>query len=179
VSSTPYLLILLIGVVIVVADGQLILRQSPAYLDEVYQDPAHSRQVAVLVAVLFHLVMLGTALLVASIDLGDDPGPRPIIARTGVLLLLTALGHGATMLLLARMRSQQLNTQVAEARITRERRRGRVGIPWARRPADADSITADGAADPSARNGGRPSRGSVPHTFGGRRLMPRIRGRVR
>jgi hypothetical protein len=188
VSSAPYLLILVIGVVIVVVDGQLILRQGPAYLDEVYQDPAHSRQVSALVAVLFHLVMLGITALVASIDLGDDPGPRPIIARAGVLLLLTALGHGATMLLLARMRTQQLNTQVAEAQISRERRRGRIsresrrgriGIPWAGRPADAAGITADGAADPSARHGGRPPRGRVPYTVGGRRLMNRIRGRVR
>jgi hypothetical protein len=179
VSSSPYLLILFIGVVIVVVDGQLIFRQSPAYLDEVYQDPAHSRRVSALVTVLFHLVMLGVVTLVASMDLSDAPGPRPVIARTGVLLLLTALGHGATMLLLARMRDQQLNTQVAEARISRERGRVRIGVPWARKPKDADGITADGAADPSAHNGGRPPRGNVPYTVPGRRLVRRIRGRVR
>jgi len=41
----PYLLVLFIGAVIVVADGQLIFRNSPAYLNEVYQNPTRARQV--------------------------------------------------------------------------------------------------------------------------------------
>jgi hypothetical protein len=116
-GSSPYLLVLFIGAVIVLVDGQLILRKSPAYLDEVYQNPARSRQMSAMVAFLFHLVMLGVVALVASVGLGADPGPRAIIARTGVLLLLTAVGHAATMAILARLRDQQLSTQVAETQL--------------------------------------------------------------
>ena len=116
-DSSPYLLVLLIGAVIVLLDGQLILRKSPAYLDEVYQNPARSRQLSALVTLLFHLVMLGFVALVASVGLGADPGPRAIIARTGVMLLLTAVGHAATMAILSRLRDQQLSTQIAETQL--------------------------------------------------------------
>ncbi|HEX4247788.1 MAG TPA: hypothetical protein VH008_07960 [Pseudonocardia sp.] len=143
-GSSPYLLVLFIGAVIVVVDGQLILRKSPAYLDEVYQNPARSRQVAMMVAFLFHLVMLGVVALVASIGLGTDPGVRSIIARTGVLLLLTAVGHAATMAVLSRMRDQELSTQMAETQLAesqaaqRERAEraasARAEMPHAERP---------------------------------------------
>ncbi|HEX4355903.1 MAG TPA: hypothetical protein VH141_00160 [Pseudonocardia sp.] len=116
-GSSPYLLVLFIGAVIVLVDGQLILRKSPGYLDEVFQNPARSRQMASMVAFLFHLVMLGIVALVASIGLGVDPGPRTVIARTGVMLLLTAIGHAATMAVLSRMRDQELSTQMAETQL--------------------------------------------------------------
>lgn len=116
-DSSPYLLVLFIGAVIVLLDGQLILRKSPAYLDEVYQNPARSRQLSALVTLLFHLVMLGLVALVASVGLGADPGLRTIIARTGVMLLLTAVGHAATMAILSRLRDQQLTTQIAETQL--------------------------------------------------------------
>jgi hypothetical protein len=116
-DSSPYLLVLFIGAVIVLLDGQLILRKSPAYLDEVYQNPARSRQLSALVTLLFHLVMLGFVALVASVGLGADPGPRAIIARTGVMLLLTAVGHAATIAILSRLRDQQLSTQIAETQL--------------------------------------------------------------
>jgi hypothetical protein len=116
-GSSPYLLVLFIGAVIVLVDGQLILRKSPGYLDEVFQNPARSRQMASMVAFLFHLVMLGIVALVASIGLGVDPGPRTVIARTGVMLLLTAIGHAATMAILSRMRDQELSTQMAETQL--------------------------------------------------------------
>lgn len=116
-GNSGYLLILLIGAVIVIVDGQLVFRKSPAYLDEVYQNPARSRQVSGLVAVLFHLVMLGLVALVASIGLSENPSPRSIIARVGVLLLLTAFGHAGTMSVLSRLRDQQESTRIAEATV--------------------------------------------------------------
>jgi protein-S-isoprenylcysteine O-methyltransferase Ste14 len=112
-----YLVILFIGAVIVLVDGQLILRKSPSYLNEVYRNSGRARQLSGLVAVLFHLVMLGVVALVASIGLDPDAGPRAIISRIGVLLLLTALGHAATIGVLSRLRDQQLSTQVAEAQV--------------------------------------------------------------
>ncbi|WP_051579700.1 hypothetical protein [Pseudonocardia acaciae] len=114
--SGGYLLIMLVGVVIVLIDGQLIVRKSPSYLDEVY-DPRRARQLAGLVAVLFHLVMLGVVALVASIGLGADVGAQTVTTRIGVLLLLTAIGHAATIGVLSKLRDQELSTQVAEAQV--------------------------------------------------------------
>ncbi|HEY4007115.1 MAG TPA: hypothetical protein VGM60_18280 [Pseudonocardia sp.] len=113
-SNGAYLLVLFIGAVTVAIDGQVILRKSPAYLDEVYQNLERSKQVAGMVAVLFHLVMLGMVALVGSVG-GVESGVRPIITRVGVMLLLVALGHAITMTVLSRLRDQELSTQVNEA----------------------------------------------------------------
>jgi len=133
-------LILLIGVIIVVVDGQLILRTSPGYLAEVYDSPRQARQVSALVAVLFHLVMLGLVALVASLGMSPDAGIQAVLARVGVLLILTAIGHGVTMSVLSRLRQQQLDTQIAETQVDRqlhpEHRSERGGEP----PADASAV---------------------------------------
>jgi hypothetical protein len=110
-----YLVVLLIGVAIVIADGQLIMRHSSSYLIEAYRDPRQTRQVARMVALFFHLVMLGVVLLVTS---GTDPNPTvpAVLRRLGTLLILTAIGHAATMLVLSRLREQQ--TATAPAAVT-------------------------------------------------------------
>ena len=117
-SNGAYLLVLLIGAVMVAIDGQVILRKSPAYLDEVYQNLDRSKQVAGMVAVLFHLVMLGMVALVGSVG-GVESGVRPVITRVGVMLLLVALGHAITMGVLSRLRDQELSTQITEAEVHR------------------------------------------------------------
>jgi hypothetical protein len=122
VGDGPFLLILFIGAVIVLVDGQLIFRNGPAYLARVYRSPEHARQVSSLVAVLFHLVMLGLVALVASVGWHGPPSPSALIARVGVLLLLTALGHAATIAVLSRLREQQMTTDIAESQVTAIRR---------------------------------------------------------
>jgi hypothetical protein len=119
-SSEP-LLILILGALIVAIDGQVLFRGSIGYLAEVYQ-PAHARQVAKLATVLFHLVMLGCVALVASINLEPGADVQPLLARVGILLLLTALGHGVTMAALSRLREQQLSTLLAETQIAVQHR---------------------------------------------------------
>jgi hypothetical protein len=132
-----YISILIIGVVIVLVDGQLILRTSPGYLGGVYDNPKRARQVAGLVTVLFHLVMLGVVALVASLALSPDAGIRSVLARVGVILILTAVGHGVTMAVLSRLRQQQLDTEFVETQIDHHRNPGQTpgGEPPADRPA--------------------------------------------
>ena len=113
-NNGPYIVILIIGVLIVLIDGQLILRSSPGYLAEVYENPKQARQVAGLVTVLFHLVMLGVVALVDAVALSEDAGIRSVLARVGAILILTAIGHGVTMQVLSRLRQQQLDTEIAE-----------------------------------------------------------------
>jgi hypothetical protein len=111
-----YLVVLLIGVAVVIADGQWIVRGSPSYLMEAYRDPRRARQVAGMVALFFHLVMVGVVLLVVS---GMEPNPTipAVLRRLGVLLILTAIGHAATMVGLSRLREQQTGTDLAQAQM--------------------------------------------------------------
>lgn len=115
-GNGAYLVVLFLGAIVVVVDGQLILRTGPAYLSEVYRvQPA--RKLSLLVTVFFHLVMLGVVALVASIDLGADPGAPVIVRRLGVILLLVAVGHVLAIAGLSRLRHEQQETELVEEQI--------------------------------------------------------------
>ncbi|MFJ1759930.1 hypothetical protein ACIOD2_06395 [Amycolatopsis sp. NPDC088138] len=104
-STNAYLAFLLIGALLVVADGQIIYRSGRRYLENSYGDPAAGASMARLVTVLFHLATLGVLALVSTIDIGGDL--PSIIARVGVLLLILALAHAITLGALARIRGEQ------------------------------------------------------------------------
>src|SRR5262249_51225140 len=78
------------------------------------------KRVAQLVAVFFHLVMFGVVALIASIGFSPDAGVPEMLSRIGIILLLTAVGHGITIIALARLRDQQTETGLAEAQIAAE-----------------------------------------------------------
>jgi len=145
-TSGPFLVLLLIGVLIVIVDGQFIMRNSPAYLAQVY-GARPARKLASLAAVFFHLVMLGLVALVAAFGLGPDPTVQALIARIGVILLLTALGHALTMSILSRLRTEQESIEIAEAQLARQQEL------MARRNASAPSARVRQASAPSARGG--------------------------
>jgi hypothetical protein len=121
-DNGSYLMILVIGALIVFAMGQLLMRKAPAYLDEAYEDLAQSRKVAGLVIGFFHLIMLGLVFLTSSLGLSPEAGTQSVLARIGVIFLLTAFGYGITLLVLSRMRDQEQATQV-ELHTTYERDR--------------------------------------------------------
>ncbi|MGQ0479919.1 MAG: hypothetical protein ACT4O0_02645 [Pseudonocardia sp.] len=121
-DNGSYLMILVIGALIVFAMGQLLMRKAPAYLDEAYEDLAQSRKVAGLVIGFFHLIMLGLVFLTSSLGLSPEAGTQSVLARIGVIFLLTAVGYGITLLVLSRMRDQEQATQV-ELHTTYERDR--------------------------------------------------------
>jgi hypothetical protein len=104
-STNAYLTFLLIGALLVVADGQIIYRSGRRYLENSYGDPAAGASMARLVTVLFHLATLGVLALVSTIDTGSDL--PSIIARFGILLLILALAHAITLGALARIRGEQ------------------------------------------------------------------------
>ncbi|MDT7586220.1 MAG: hypothetical protein QOE32_3770 [Pseudonocardiales bacterium] len=141
-GDSLYLVVLFLGAVLVLIDGQLIFRAGVGYLGEAYDNPKRARQVAGMVAVLFHMVMFGVVALVASVAFPPGAGVRSVLVRMGILLLLTALGHATTMTILSRMREQQLSTEVAEAQLDRHEH------------ASADHRTGRDADDDAARDGG-------------------------
>jgi hypothetical protein len=151
----PYLAVLLVGLIIVIVDGQLILRGSPSYLAEAYHDKRQAKRVATLVAVLFHLVMFGVVALVAAIAFSPDAGMSSVLSRIGVLLLLTALGHALTLVVLSRLRAQQTDAEMAEAQMEaveqyhRPQARTRRHAPPGAEPTEVDAPVPD-AATPDA-----------------------------
>lgn len=104
-STNAYLSFLVIGVVLVLIDGQIIYRSGRRYLENSYGDPAAGASMTRLVTVLFHLATLGVLALVSTIDIGV--GITGVVARVGVLLLILALAHGITLAVLARIRGEQ------------------------------------------------------------------------
>lgn len=89
------MLFLVIGVLIVIAAGQLLVMSGRRYLA-----PA-SGSAATLVVVLFHVVTLGIVALLTVISFGGSADVG-LLVRLGILLVALALVYGATMTLLSR-----------------------------------------------------------------------------
>ncbi|MEV7044975.1 hypothetical protein [Amycolatopsis sp. NPDC051061] len=104
-STNAYLSFLVIGVVLVLIDGQIIYRSGRRYLENSYGDPAAGASMTRLVTVLFHLATLGVLALVSTINFGGEI--TGIVARVGILLLILALAHAITLGVLARIRGEQ------------------------------------------------------------------------
>lgn len=115
-----YVAFLLAGVVLVFLDGMVIYRNGRGYLENSYGDPAAGVAMARLVAVLFHLVVLGVLALISTVPVFDGSGLPSIVGRLGILLLVLALAHGVTMAILGRVHDAQVDetmvTRRAEAR---------------------------------------------------------------
>ncbi len=138
-----YAVFLLLGVVLVVIDGQLIYRSGRSYLTKAYGNEESARSMNRLVAVLFHLVVLGLLALISTIEVDTGDPVQDVVFRLGIVLLLLALAHGATMAVLGRIRDKQLQQALVdemaeEHRQFDERHRGipksRVETPPAAEP---------------------------------------------
>lgn len=119
-STNAYLSFLVIGVVLVLIDGQLIYRSGRRYLENSYGDPAAGASMTRLVTVLFHLATLGVLALVSTIDMGGSDLPG-VVARVGVLLLILAVAHAITLGALARIRGEQEVEAVVQRGAGRQR----------------------------------------------------------
>ncbi|HKS46950.1 MAG TPA: hypothetical protein VJT49_17940 [Amycolatopsis sp.] len=105
-DTNAYLVFLVVGVILVLIDGQIIYHSGKRYLNR--GDTEAGGSMINLVTMLFHLVVLGLVALISTIDFPNDNSPTSIIARIGVLLLVLALAHGVTIGVLARMREEQV-----------------------------------------------------------------------
>jgi hypothetical protein len=129
-----YVTFLVLGIVLVVVDGQLIYHSGKGYLRRAaaYDDEQVGGMMK-LTAVLFHLVVLGLLALVSIINVETGDPVKNVVVKLGVVLLLLALAHGVTMAILARIRDrqlqQQLADQMAEEHRIYEERHAHVGEP--------------------------------------------------
>lgn len=108
-NTNAYITFLLIGIVLVAVDGQLIYHSGRRYLENSYGAPEAGASMARLVAVMFHLAVLGVLALLSTISLGGDESAMPkVVAKLGILLLVLALAHGITLAVLSRIRDEQV-----------------------------------------------------------------------
>lgn len=115
-----YLLLLAIGTMIVLIDGQILYQSGKRYLAD-HGSSATGVTLARLVAVLFHLVALGVLALISTIDIGGT-GIQAIVMRLGVVFLVVAVVHAAAIAVFARMReNEQVEQHDLRARAERER----------------------------------------------------------
>ena len=108
-----YVTFLVLGIVLVVIDGQLIYHSGKGYLRRAYDDEQAGAMMR-LTAVLFHLVVLGLLALVSIIDVDTGDPVKNVVVKLGVVLLLLALAHGVTMAILSRIRDRQMQQQLAD-----------------------------------------------------------------
>jgi hypothetical protein len=112
-DTNSYISFLVLGVVLVAIDGQIIYRSGRRYLEHSYGEAEASASMTRLVAVLFHLVVLGVLMLISTIDVGGTP-TEGVVIRLGVVLLLLAVAHGLTIAILARIRDRQMQEHLAD-----------------------------------------------------------------
>jgi hypothetical protein len=108
-----YVTFLLVGVVLVLIDGQIIFRSGRGYLRKVYE-PEAARSMIQLVAGLFHLVVLGLLALISMINIDTGLPVRDVVAQLGVLLLVLAAAHGLTITILMRIRDRRWQEQISD-----------------------------------------------------------------
>jgi hypothetical protein len=114
-ETNAYLVFLLIGVLLVVADGQVIYRSGKRYLEGSYGDPAAGASMARMVTVLFHLAVLGLLALLSLINLGGS-SIQGVVGRLGVMLLVLAIAHALTIGILSRIRDAQVDETIVTSR---------------------------------------------------------------
>lgn len=117
-DTGTYLLIVGVGFVLTLVVGQILMRAGHGFLADVFQDEEVATSTTRLLGVLFHLVALGFLALVSTWDPIPVQGTVQMVVTKigGVLLVLGAL-HGATLLLLARVRNHR-RAQGIEASMT-------------------------------------------------------------
>lgn len=105
-DNGSYALFLILGIVLVAADGQVIYRSGLRYLANSYSDRNSARSMARLVSTLFHLAVLGVLALISTIHVAAGTPLESVVLRLGIVLLVLALAHGLTVSALTRIRNR-------------------------------------------------------------------------
>ncbi|MGW4487398.1 hypothetical protein ACWEOE_26565 [Amycolatopsis sp. NPDC004368] len=98
---------LVIGLILVVADGQVLYRGGRRYLRGSAGGEAPGSMARMVVAV-FHLVAIGVLALLSVVGPAWSGSTAAVVGRVGVFLLLLAVIHGLTLVVLARRRQDGL-----------------------------------------------------------------------
>ncbi|TKG73578.1 hypothetical protein [Prauserella endophytica] len=107
--TDAYLAFLGLGLVMIVADGQILYHSGKRYLSDVDTDMSTAGSQTRLIAVLFHIVMLGFMMLLSVFNFDFGGGTiRAVVGNLGVLLLVLGLVHAVTMAVLSNMHDSKM-----------------------------------------------------------------------
>lgn len=145
-GTGSYLTLVVIGVLITVAVGQILLRQGQPFLDEVFRNKETAHSLNRLLVVLFHLLTLGVLGMISIIPVAQSAGPaQTVVFKLGLVLLIVGIAYGVSMLVLLRLRerrrqqtmSAEIDQKIAEQRRGPDRfRRGGTPDPEPRAPSE-------------------------------------------
>ena len=112
-DTNGYITFLVLGVALILIDGQLIYRSGRRYLQEVYK-PEAARSMMQLVTVLFSLVVLGLLALISLIDVDSGLPARDVVVQLGMVLLMLAVMHGVTLAILMKIRNRRRQEKITD-----------------------------------------------------------------
>lgn len=112
-DANSYATFLIIGVLIILVDGQILYRGGLGYLRKVYANES-ARSVMQLVSVLFHLAVLGALALISLINVSTGMPVRDLVVKLGVVLLILAAAHGITMAIVVNIRDRRREEQLED-----------------------------------------------------------------
>lgn len=119
-DANSYAVFLLIGVLIVLVDGQILYRGGLGYLRKVYSNDA-ARSVMQGVAVLFHLATLGLLALISMMNVATGMPARDLVVKLGVVLLVLAVAHAIALAIVVGIRNRRREEQIEEEEIVADR----------------------------------------------------------
>ncbi|WP_253888195.1 hypothetical protein [Actinokineospora diospyrosa] len=143
-DDSTYVLFLVLGIALVLVDGQIIYRSGLRYLADSYGEAESARSMARLVSVLFHFSVLGVLLLISAIDIGGGSQLEAMVRRLGVVLLLLAGAHFLAIRMLTRMRDRLDAENLTKQRIDNMQH----GVPTPPQGVDRGAIVGGPAAGP-------------------------------
>lgn len=106
-TTVPHVLFLLLGAALVVLDCRVLRRSARKYVDAVYPELELAEPIDRVLTALLHFVAFGILALVSVLDFGELGALQDVVAHLGVLLLVLAAAHGATLRSLGRLRERQ------------------------------------------------------------------------
>lgn len=119
-DTNGYAIFLLIGVLLVLVDGQILYRGGLRYLQKMYADDS-ARSVMQLVSVLFHLTVLGFLALISLMNVSTGMPVRDLIVKLGVVLIALAVAHGVTMGIVVGVRNRRREERIEDEIVSEQR----------------------------------------------------------
>jgi len=113
-DTNGYVAFLVVGVALILIDGQLIARSGRGYLQQKTNESGAGRSMIKLVSALFYLVMLGLLALISLIEVNTGLPVRDLVVQLGIFLLVLAIVHGLTIAILLRMKDRRLQEEMSE-----------------------------------------------------------------
>jgi ABC-type nickel/cobalt efflux system permease component RcnA len=118
VDTNSYVTFLVIGALLVVADGQIIYRNGRQFLQRAAPNST-VESMTKLVSVLFHIVVLGVLALISTIDVPADNATEAVVLRLGIVLIIIGIAHWIAVVALGRIRDREEFDEFAHEREAR------------------------------------------------------------